>query len=159
MEGLTPYSLQRELIDVLKEVVNGLYFEDNKGKKVPVNVYPQDLPPKINDDMVEPIPYVIVRLVSGKSPLDWRTINGEDMRVIILIGVRNSDKNGSAYSDLLNVMQKIKYRLQIKPVLIHFALNSDIDWVIDDESPWPYAFGGLDMRWKGQTIMREDILT
>lgn len=159
MDGLTPYSLQCELIDVIKEVVKGLYFEDNKGKKVPVGVYPQDLPPKVNDDMSEPIPYVIVRIISGKSPLDWRTIAGEDMRVIILVGVRNSDTKSSAYIDLMGVIQKIKYRLQIKPVLIHFTLNSDIEWVIDDESPWPYAFGGLDMRWKGQTIMREDKLT
>lgn len=159
MDGLTPSALQDELIEVIKEAVKDLYFENKEGSKVLMQIYAQDIPPKATDTDNVPVPYVVVRILSGRASLDGRANNPESMRILILIGVKNLNKSGSANKDLLTCMQRIKQRLIERPHTKHFALASDIDWGIDDESPYHYAFGGMDTTWKARQIQREDRFT
>lgn len=159
MDGLTPSALQDELIEVIKEEVKDLYFENKAGNRVLMQVYAQDIPPKATDTDNVPVPYCVVRILSGKSSFDGRANNPESIRVLVLLGVKNSGKNGSAYEDLFTCMQRIKQRLIERPHTKHFALASDIDWGIDDESPYHYAFGGMDTTWKARQIQREDRFT
>lgn len=159
MEGLTPSALQDELIEVIKEEVKDLYFENKEGNKVLMQVYAQDISLKATDTDNVPVPYTIVRILSGRTSLDGRTNNPESVRILILIGVKNLSKSGSANKDLLTCMQRIKQRLIERPHTKHFALASDIDWGIDDESPYHYAFGGMDTTWKARQIQREDRFT
>ena len=159
MEGLTPSALQDELIEVIKEEVKDLYFENKEGNKVLMQVYAQDIPLKATDTDNVPVPYTVVRILSGRTSLDGRANNPESVRILILIGVKNLSKSGSANKDLLTCMQRIKQRLIERPHTKHFALVSDIDWGIDDESPYHYAFGGMDTTWKARQIQREDRFT
>nr|DAI19989.1 MAG TPA: tail completion protein [Caudoviricetes sp.] len=159
MDGLTPSALQDELIEVIKEEVKDLYFENKEGNKVLMQVYAQDIPLKATDTDNVPVPYAVVRILSGRTSFDGRANNPESVRVLILIGVKNLSKSGSANKDLLTCMQRIKQRLIERPHTKHFALASDIDWGIDDESPYHYAFGGMDTTWKARQIQREDRFT
>jgi hypothetical protein len=157
MKGLTIISLQDELKKELYSILKGLYFEDNNGKQVEINIFNQNLPPEVDDKIQSPFPYIVIRILSGVSPVDEHS--EESIRVLILIGLRNSDKKYITHRDVLGIIQRIKQNLQVKGYLEHFVLSSDIEWSLSEEDEWPYSFGGMDMKFKTLSINREDDLT
>lgn len=159
MTGFTPLFLQEQLIEEIRKEVKDLRFEDKDGQQVKMHVYAQDLPVKSANSISDPVPYTVVRILSGVSPIDGRNQAGESVRIVVVIGVRNSSRDNIAHKDLLGVMQRIKHRLLSKSCVKNFALAGNVEWAIDDESPWPYSFGGMDMTWKAIAIKREDELT
>lgn len=158
MEGRTPLSLQYELKQELEIVLREMYLEDYKGERVLIHIYLQELPPEVDDDPERPFPYVVIKMVGGNSPIDFRNPKGEEIRILLLIGVKNSSRKGTAFEDVLGIMQRIKERFQKNRAVKHFSLSDPIEWAISEEDQWPYAFGGMDTKWIGTTMATEDPL-
>lgn len=156
---MVSFALVDELAEALKSELRDLYFEDAFGERTKLKIYKQNLSPQSEDTDFSPFPYVTLKLLSGVAPVDERANNGESIRLLILVGTINREKSGdAACRDLVGIIQRIKEFLQRKGAIKHFILSDDIEWAIHEEDEWPYAFGGVDTKWKTRTIRREDRL-
>ena len=156
--GLSIYSLLEELKKELEEELKTLYFEDEKGERVSMNIYKQDLPVETYDDTFSPFHYTVIRIVSGSSPINYKSNDGEAVRILILIGVIDKNIEKRPQESLIGVIERVKQKFMKKPHLKHFSLTGDITWGISEEDKWPYSFGGLDLKFKIMPINIEESL-
>ena len=58
---MTVFDIYKELEDFLHPILDEMYFESPDGKRVKINIYKQSLPPKRDDEDINPIPYLIIK--------------------------------------------------------------------------------------------------
>ena len=155
---MTVLSIYEELEEFLHSVLDEMYFESPSGQRVKINFYRQNLPPLLNEEDINPIPYVLIKILGGTFPQDYRGDKGK-IRVLLTIGLMNTESGYTASRDVVGVIERIRTKLLKVGYLKTFSLNSDIDFAMNEDDEYPYSFGGLDMTFRSVNIMREDEYT
>nr|DAK29081.1 MAG TPA: tail completion protein [Caudoviricetes sp.]DAM71093.1 MAG TPA: tail completion protein [Caudoviricetes sp.] len=155
---MTVFDIYKELEDFLHPILDEMYFESPDGKRVKINIYKQSLPPKRDDEDITPIPYLTIKVLGGTFPKDYRSDTAK-IRVILLIGIMNTEEGYTASRDVLGVMERIRQELLKVGHLKTFSLCADIDFTMNEEDEYPYSFGGMDLKFRSIDVVREDEYT
>lgn len=155
---MTVFDIYKELEDFLHPILDEMYFESPSKKRVKINIYEQSLPPKRDDEDVEPFPYLIIKVLGGKFPKDYRSDTAK-LRVILLIGIMNTEKGYTAYRDVIGVIERIRQALLKVGHLKTFSLCDDINFSMNEDDEYPYSFGGMDLSFRSLDMVREDEYT
>lgn len=152
---MTPLDLQDALCDELKKVFKHHTYKKPSGERVPINIYPQEVPISQTDDEEDPIPYIIVRLNSGDDTGAKDSFN--TVHLVIIVGVWDMDKEAQGHRDILNIFQKIYERFHKNPSLKGGAVyNGDFHWATQEDNYYPYYFGACKISFYVSAIRRED---
>lgn len=153
---MTPTMLQDELVDEIKRLLNdNLYKKPGTKEKVPINVFPQSIPVNETDDDDDPIPYIIVRLNSGKD-LGTRDSN-HTVKLVVVIGIWDDSLDSQGHRDVMNIISKIYDRFQTDPNLNGVAVHGgEFNWALQEDVYFPYFFGACSLDFHIAAIRRED---
>lgn len=178
MRESTPYFLQTDLCEELKELFAGQTFltppskEGEEPQRKEVNIHKQWLPipdtktaGKITPEMIERgqvetftteqvFPYIVVRISEGRVEQP-----GENQAVNILLnfGVYDPDRRNSGYLDVLHMIETIRQRFFKYPILNHkYECTAQMEWALQDEESYPYNFGSLSLNFLTAPMQRED---
>lgn len=152
---MTPIELIEELAKELESIFKGQNYKSSSGKYVPLNIYEHALPINETDDDPDRIPYLIIRLNSGKDP-GTRDSNNT-VKLVIIIGIWDNSLNQQGYRDVLNIIQKIYERFQKNPNLNNKAVyDGEFDWLLQEDDYNPFFFGACSLKFSIAAIRRED---
>ena len=153
---MIPVMLQDELVEEIKGLLsNNLYKKPGTKKKVPINVFPQSIPVNETDDEDDPVPYVIVRLNSGKDA-GTRDSN-HAVKLVVIIGIWDDNRNSQGHRDVMNIIDKIYERFQTNPNLNGVAVHSgEFNWALQEDGYFPYFFGACSLDFHIAAVRRED---
>ena len=123
---------------------------------VSLHYYMQQVPRLTNNDLQDPFPYIVVRMLEGTRSRDPDEMS--ECQVAILIGVRNSSPENEAYASAANVVERIVDYFAVHPETDHFLLSANsIEWgLTGDEESWPYSGGYVVTRWRGIYLTHEE---
>lgn len=166
---MTAYKLQTDLKEELQNIFSGDAFktpyQDETGadQYSKLNIYPQSLPLRNNNDQEEdedPYPYIIVRIDSG----NMIESKANKVKIRMLIGIYDEDKDTNGHLDVMNIIQKIYERFAKNPLLAdkYIMLNDSenpFEWVLQDDDTYPYYFGAIEATWATSAIRRESKYT
>lgn len=148
----TPFLLQDALVCELKEAFKDYTLNGLEGEPVHINVYPQSLPAKSEEDDLEHFPYILVRVLDGGT-LSYDS--GSTCKVGLFIGVYDEDTNYQGYKDVMNIIQKIQYHFMTQSIIGgKYVFQYPFDWAISSEDVYPYFFGGIETNWLYPTIVQ-----
>lgn len=152
----TPIMLQDELVEELKRLFKDhLYKRPGTAERVPINVFPQNIPVNETDDEDDPIPYIIVRLNSGKDAGTRDSFH--TVKLVIIIGIWDDALDAQGHRDVLNIIHKIYERFQTKPNLSNKAVfDGEFNWVLQEDGYYPYHFGACALNFHIAALRRED---
>lgn len=143
---MIPTFLQDTLVSEFKEVLSIYKLKNTLGEMVSLNVYPQFLPAKKEDDDVDHFPYVIISLQDGEDPSE---MDSATCKIIFVIGCYDDADNYQGFKDVLNVIDKINEHLMKKRVFENqYRVVHPISWSINEEDTYPFYFGGLETNWE-----------
>lgn len=150
----TPYLLQKALVEEIKVLFAGYETENAAGKLVPLNVYPQSLPEKTDEEDSAHFPYVVVRIVDGGIPSEEVAAS---CRMVIVTGIYDDNPDYQGNKTVLNILQRIQTHLLAKRIIDgKFAIQYPYNWQIyDDEDLHPYYFGGAETNWTLPAVQQE----
>lgn len=152
---MTPLMLQDELVEELKRLLADYLYKSPSGERVPVSIHSQNIPINENDEDVDPFPYIIVRLNSGKD--DGTRDSFNKVKLVIIIGVYDDAPENQGHREISNIIQKIYYRFQTKPNLSNIAVcDGEFNWMIQDDNYYPYCFGACTLDFNIAAVRRED---
>lgn len=153
---MTPTMLQDELIEEIKRLLHdNLYKRPGTKELIPMNVFAQSIPVNETDDEDDPIPYVLVRLNSGKD-IGTRDSN-HTVKLVIVIGIWDDDLNLQGHRDVMNIIFKIYDRFQTNPNLNGVAVHSgEFNWALQEDAHFPYFFGACSLDFNIAAIRRGD---
>lgn len=152
---MTPQTLQDELVLELKRLFKNYRYKAPSGERVPINVYAQSIPINNTDDEDDPIPYIIVRLNSGKDEGNRDSFN--TVKLVIIIGVFDDASDAQGHRDVLNIIHKIYERFQTNPNLNNKAVcGGEFNWALQEDNYYPYSFGACSLNFNIAAIRRED---
>lgn len=152
---MTPERLQERLCVEIKNLVRNIHFEDLNGKQTELNVYPQCLPRKVNEDDPEPFPFCIVKLGDN----DVTSIDAAQTQSVVLYFGLYYEKADCQYQHtMLTMMEAIKKRFLTNPLLGEFSCQPKMKSVLDDddENTYPRYFGGMALAFNLPNYERED---
>lgn len=152
---MTPLMLQDELVNELKDLLADYVFKAPTGKRVPINVFPQNIPVNETDEEEDPIPYVIVRLNKGSD--DGTRDSNNTVKLVIIIGIWDDGLDAQGHRSVMNIIHKIYARFQTNPNLRNIAVfTGKFDWAIQEDNYYPYCFGACSLDFHIAAIRRED---
>ena len=152
---MTPLMLQDELVEEMKRLFSDYLYKAPTGKRIPINVYAQNIPINETDDDSDPVPYLIVRLNSGKDAGTRDSFN--TVKVVFIVGIWDETNEAQGHRDLLNIFQKIYERFQTNPSLNNKTVyEGEFDWALQDDNYYPYCFGACSLSFHIAAIRRED---
>ena len=153
---MTPIILQDELVEEIKRLLSdNLYKKPGTKEIVPINVFPQSIPVNETDDEDDPIPYVIVRLNSGKDA-GTRDSN-HAVKLVVIIGIWDDGLESQGHRDVMNIIDKIYLRFQTNPNLNGVAVHSgEFNWALQEDGYYPYHFGACSLDFHIAAVRRED---
>lgn len=153
---MTPTVLQDCLVADLKEQLSNILLKNVKGEMTKLNIYPQNLPAKKGQKDSEHFPYIVVRVMEGETQ-EGENFEESNCKIGFIIGVFDDSDNYQGYKDVMNILEKIKYRLCTKKYYdSQFELIMPFKWLIHDEDTYPYYFGGIESNWKMPEISMDD---
>lgn len=154
---MTPLDLQDELIEELKHLLSDYLYKTPAGNRVPINVYAQCIPINETDNDADPVPYIIVRLNSGKDNGTMESFN--TVKLVVIICTWDDALNSQGHRDVMNIIQKIYQRFQTTPNLNgKAAYSGTFNWAIQEDDYYPYYFGACSLDFYIAAIRREDPL-
>ena len=158
---MTVYDLQLALGKEVERITGDMLFQTPAGGMECLKAFPQCLPLRQigeiggEEDDNDPYPYCIVRIDSGSiaTPLE-----SQEVKIILVFGIYDSGEERNGHQALLNIFQRISDRFSRDPILDNYCLNykAGIQWVMDDEEPFPYFFGAMNLTWDTASVRRED---
>ena len=152
---MTPLMLQDDLVEEIKRLFAGQVFKNVNGEFIPINVFPQSIPVEESEDDNDPIPYIIVRLISGEDL--GAADSNNTVKVVIIAGVCDFEKDAQGHRGLLNIFSSIYERFQKNPSLNNkYVHTGHFKWAIQDDGYYPYFFGAAEMSFNIPAIRRED---
>lgn len=152
---MTPLMLQDELIEELKRLLSSYLYKTPSGERVPINVYAQSLPINETDDEEDPVPYIIVRLNSGKD--DGTRDSFNTVKLVIIMGLWDDALDAQGHRDVSNIIQKIYHRFQTDPNLNGKAVyTGEFNWLLQEDNYYPFSFGACSLSFHIAAIRRED---
>lgn len=151
---MTPLELQDDLIDEIRLIFGGCTYKTPEGAYIPINVFPQNIPLNETDDEADPVPYIIVRLISGEDDGDRDSSN--TVSIVIIVGIWDGSLDSQGHRDVMNIIQKIYQRFHENPDLKRKAVYvGGFQWAIQDDD-YPYSFGACYMKFHIAAVRRED---
>ena len=154
---MTPLELQDELVEEMSRILDGYTYKTPEGERIPVNVFPQNIPMNKTDDEEDPVPYIIVRLSRGED--DGTRDSFNTVSVVVIIGIWDDSLDVQGHRDVMNIIQKIYQRFHENPDLNRKAAYAgDFKWAIHDDAYYPYSFGACHMKFHIAAVRREDCL-
>ena len=152
---MTPLMLQDELVGELKRLFSDYRYKSPSGNSVTINVYAQSIPVNETDDEEDPIPYIIVRLNSGKDEGTRDAFN--TVKLVIIIGTWDDALDAQGHRDVSNIIHKIYERFQTNPNLNGKAVyGGEFNWLLQEDNYYPYSFGACSLSFHIAAIRRED---
>ena len=153
---MTPIMLQDELVEEIKRLLHdNLYKKPGTKEIVPINVFPQSIPVNETDEEDDPIPYVIVRLNSGKD--EGIRDSNHTVKLVVIIGIWDDSLNSQGHRDVSNIIFKIYNRFQTNPNLNGVAVHTgEFNWALQEDGYYPYFFGACSLDFNIAAIRRED---
>lgn len=150
----TPFLLQEALVDEIKALFAGFETENAAGEMAALNVYPQSLPEKTDEDDTAHFPYIVVRIVDGGTVSEEEAAS---CRVILVAGIYDPEPNYQGNKTILNILSRIETHLFSKRIIAgKFAVQYPYNWQIyDDEDLHPYYFGGAETNWTLPAVQKE----
>lgn len=155
---MIPTFLQDDLNEELKEILKDSTFKDTNGERKKINVFSQDLPVESNreDEDEDPFPYIINKLDSGDIQSEE---SAHEVKVLLIIGIYDEDRNRQGYKDVLHIINKIYERFAKQNVLNkRYVVKVPFRWTLQDEDTHPYYFGGIEMSFDIPAVRRENDL-
>ena len=152
---MTPLMLQDDLVEEIKILTAGSLFPNPKGERVPINVFPQNIPVEESEEDDDPVPYIIVRLSNGEDSGQGDSNN--IVKVVIIAGLCDFSKDAQGHRGLLNIFSTIYERFKKNPCLNNkFVHTGHFKWAVQDDGYYPYYFGAIEMDFNIPAIRRED---
>lgn len=152
---MTPIILQDALLEEMEELFKDYVYKTPSGGRIPLNVFPQNLPVNETDDEEDPIPYLIIRLMDGEDEGSRESFHA--VNLMVSIGIWDDELNAQGHKDVMNIIQKIYQRFHENPDLNHIAsFQGGFHWALDNENCYPYYFGGCSMSFGIAAVRRED---
>lgn len=150
----TPYLLQKALVEEIKVLFAGFETENAGGKLVPLNVYPQSLPEKTDEEDSAHFPYIVVRIIDGGIGSEEEAAA---CRMVFIAGIYDSNPDYQGNQTILNILQRIQTHLLAKRIFDgKFSIQYPYNWQIyDDEDLHPYYFGGAETNWTLPAVQQE----
>ena len=164
--------LQDDLVEELKEILQGFRLKNPYGESCEINIFSQNLPvpesleqtnipiEQLENGLIEdittqePYPYIIVRIEDGEIKDES---SSQIVNMNLLIGVYDDSYKKQGYKDVLNVIQKIYERFAKMPVLKgKYTMQYPIAWTLQEEETYPFYFGGMNLDWEVAVIVKED---
>jgi hypothetical protein len=147
-----------DLVSELQELFSELKLKSIDDGYKKLSIYKQALPIPADEDP-EPFPYIVVRTVDGGTTSPSKS---EVVRVALMIGIFDDDTKNQGYSDLLNIIEKIKNHFEKFPILksMYSRLTSEeypLKWTLSEEDTYPYFFAGIEMSFAMPKVIREDL--
>lgn len=155
---MTATILQEKLAEEIGAIFKDDLFKDSLGKYGKINIFEQNLPIRQDEDAPDPMPYIIVRLETGRTKSG---IDPQEVLVTLLIGYFDDDAGNNGHKGVLGIIQKVQERFEKEPMLANqFMFMNDeqhpLDWALQDEESFPYFFGAMSMTFKTAAIRKED---
>ena len=152
---MTPVMLQDELVEEMKRLLADNLYKTPAGELTEINVFAQSIPVNETDDDEDPIPYIIVRLNSGKD--DGTRDSFNTVELVIIIGIWDDSLDSQGHRDVLNIIQKVYERFHKTPNLNNKAVYAgDFNWSLQEDGYYPYFFGACSLKFNIAAIRRED---
>ena len=152
---MTPLDLQDELMEEMKRLFSDHLYKAPTGERVPINVYPQNIPVNETDDDEDPIPYIIVRLNNGDD--NGNRDSNNTVKLVIIIGIWDDALDNQGHRDVLNIIQKVYKRFHTNPNLNNKAVYAgEFNWALQEDTYYPYSFGACSLSFHIPAIRRED---
>ncbi|OPJ63688.1 hypothetical protein [Clostridium chromiireducens] len=156
---MTPSILQDALVADLKEQLKEFRLKNSKNESGKLNMYSQNLPSIQGQKDSEYFPYLVIRVMDGENKND----EGEEKdscKLYFIIGIYDDSDDNQGYKDLMNIIEKIKYRLKTKKYFNNnqFELELPLKWAIHEEDTFPHYFGGIETNWNIPNIQFDDSL-
>ncbi len=150
----TPFFLQEALVDEIKALFAGFETENAAGELAPLNVYPQSLPEKEDEDDSAHFPYIVVRILDGGIDNEDE---GASCRIVFVAGIYDSNPNYQGNKTILNILQKMQTHFFKKRIIAEkFKIEYPFKWQIyDEEDLHPYYFGGAETNWTLPGVQEE----
>lgn len=143
--------IEEETKDILLEVKvrTGPATEKERAAKV----YKMGLPEK--DDTTQQIPYILLKLVTGKDEQEERQPKYGEVKVRMVIVTYSPDGQRGPL-ELLNLIQRIRERLQKQHIIAsRFCLQYPFEYLIYQDTEPPYYLGEIMTVWSIPVIERE----
>lgn len=151
---MIPTLLQDCLVDEMKVLFNGILFKNEKNEKVPLNVYPQNLPVKKNPDDDNHFPFLIIRIADGEGQDEE---SDDTCRILFIAGICDDDEKYQGYKDIANIIEKIRQHLFRQRVFdSKYEIVYPYNWAIQDDDEYPHYFGGIDTNWIVPKVITDD---
>lgn len=127
-------------------------------ERVPITVYPQNIPVPLSEEEADPVPYIIVRLNTGT---DGNTHDSKYiLKVVVIMGIWDDDRNAQGHRELLNIINLVYERFKKNPCLDgKYVYEGGFKWDIQEDGYYPYYFGAFEMDFAIPAIRREDPFT
>lgn len=154
--------LQRALGKEIKKITKGMLLKNVTQEETEIHVFYQMLPKKEisrgeerQKGIKEPFPYCIVRVLEGEiESLDVP----QTVKILLLFGVFEEDKQGQGHEVILNLIQRVQERFYKNPILANtFVMKNHMEWSLQEEDTYPYYYGGVLTTWDTPVIRREEI--
>ena len=153
---MTPIMLQKALKEELERLFEGFFSSENMDySERAVTIYEQDLPVDIETMEAEgKIPYVIIRIMEGEMD---QLEDTEQVKVYFIFCSKAPEWNMSGYSDVMNMIQRVKERFLKNPVVgDYFTAELPMKWLIQENETAPdIYYGGMEMDFACPGIRRE----
>lgn len=159
---MTAYDLQVALADEVERITKDMLFHTPAGEQESLKAFLQCLPERQvgligeAENEEDPYPYCIVRIDGGNIA---DSLLSQEVKVILIFGIYDNSPDRNGHQAILNIIQRIADHFTRDPLLDHkYRLNYEagINWVMDDEEPYPYYFGAMNLAWDTAWLRRED---
>lgn len=152
---MTPETLQKKLCAELGSVMKNIAFQDENGDRTKLNIFPQCLPRKHNEEDPDPFPFCIVKL-GDNDVVSMDT--DQKAAVILYFGIYYENEDCQYQHTMLTMMEAVKRRFLENPILDEFSCDPVMKCVLDDEDEgtYPHYFGGMSLVFNIPNYKRED---
>ncbi len=153
---MTPVQLVEDLAEELEAVLGHMQFPcELTGETTGINIFQFGIPQeKTVDDRKKKFPYVLILPDEGEIE---GSIEPQQIRVQLLIGVFDKGMENQGKKHVLNVVNDICERFLKDPVLKEtYYADQKITWVVDKEEEYPYHYGAVWMIFNAPAVRRED---
>jgi len=149
----TPLFLQQAIVDDMKELFDGYTLPSNNEDGAQINVFAQTVPYQDTEDETDVFPYIEVRLEDGEDDGTTHTVS-----VAFVVGVYDSEKTYQGHQYVLNVLDRIHFRYATDPTVKGYIghQTGKWEWMLQDDSYFPYSFGAIMTEFVITSIRRED---
>ncbi len=150
---MTQEFLQDAIVDELTALFSTSFLQSPDGNAKPVEVFPQNLPIKLDEDEPDPQAYITVRLLGGTTATEQ---DPETVKVVLVICVYDEKPDRQGYRDALHIKNQIYRHFAVKGTVGgKFQLTYPLEWENQSDDTHPYYFMGIGLSFLVPMIQKE----